>query len=154
MLYRDDLNPQARVVHDALLEQGRVSKELQEFVSRVADAQDQDEDAAPDALMYRQWTRTPGLVQFTRSLVQGVLENRQVLDDRIGQAAEHWSVPRMAATDRNLLRLGAYEMLYTETPPKIAIDEAIELAKRFGGAQSAQFVNGILDKLMHSRDKQ
>ncbi len=54
----------------------------------------------------------------------------------------------MAATDRNLLRLGCYEIHHTDTPVKVVIDEAVELAKRFGGAQSAQFVNGILDKLM------
>ena len=58
----------------------------------------------------------------------------------------------MAATDRNLLRLGAYEIHFTETPVKVVIDEAVELAKSFGGAQSAQFVNGILDKLMHQRE--
>ncbi len=59
----------------------------------------------------------------------------------------------MAATDRNLLRLAAYEILYTDTPASVAIDEAMELAKRFGGAQSAQFVNGILDKVMHESGK-
>ena len=55
----------------------------------------------------------------------------------------------MAATDRNVLRLGAYEILYTDTPDRAAINEAVELAKRFGSAQSAQFVNGILDKFLH-----
>ena len=59
----------------------------------------------------------------------------------------------MAATDRNLIRLGCYEIHYTDTPVKVVIDEAVELAKRFGGAQSAQFVNGILDKLMQEREK-
>ncbi|MGD0518494.1 MAG: transcription antitermination factor NusB, partial [Thermoguttaceae bacterium] len=59
----------------------------------------------------------------------------------------------MAATDRNILRLGAFEMLLTDTPDRVAIDEAVELAKRFGSAQSAQFVNGILDKLMHANKK-
>ncbi len=58
----------------------------------------------------------------------------------------------MAATDRNVLRLGAYELLYTDTPPRVAIDEAVELAKRFGAAQSSQFVNGILDKIMHAME--
>jgi N utilization substance protein B len=57
----------------------------------------------------------------------------------------------MAATDRNILRLGTYELLHTETPEKVSIDEAVELAKRFGSEQSAQFVNGILDKLMRSK---
>ena len=59
----------------------------------------------------------------------------------------------MAATDRNVLRLGAYEIFHGDTPPRVAIDEAVELAKRFGSAQSAQFVNGILDKLMRQSDE-
>ncbi len=154
VLYREDLNPrERRVVQDALIEQGRAARELIDFVQRLAEDQDLDqEESGPesDAAMYRQWTRTPSLIEFTRTLVMGVMEHRQELDDRIGQVAENWSVNRMAATDRNLLRLGAYELLHTETPAKIVIDEAVELAKRFGGAQSAQFVNGILDKLMHT----
>ena len=55
----------------------------------------------------------------------------------------------MAATDRNVMRLGAYEILYAETPPRVAINEAVDLAKRFGTKQSAQFVNGVLDRFMH-----
>jgi N utilization substance protein B len=58
----------------------------------------------------------------------------------------------MAATDRNVLRLGAYEILHAETPNRVAINEAVELAKRFGSAQSAQFVNGLLDRLMHDAE--
>jgi N utilization substance protein B len=72
------------------------------------------------------------------------------LDKLIADTAVNWSLHRMAATDRNVLRLGAYELLHVDTPPRVTIDEAVELAKRFGSAQSAQFVNGILDKLLHS----
>jgi N utilization substance protein B len=64
------------------------------------------------------------------------------------EAAENWRVARMATVDRNVLRLGAYELLYTtETPPAVALDEAINLARRFGSAESPAFVNGVLDKL-------
>ena len=63
-------------------------------------------------------------------------------------AAENWTMARMAPTDRNALRLGAFELLFTETPHRVVIDETIELARRFGTAQSPQFVNGILDKLI------
>lgn len=153
VLYRDDLNPREnRVVQDALVEQGKMSRELLDFVVRLAEDQDLDqEESGPesDAAMYRQWTRTPSLVEFTRTMVMGVLEHRKELDERIGRVAANWTVDRMAATDRNLLRLGAYEILYTDTPGKTVVDESVELAKRFGGANSAQFVNGILDKLMH-----
>lgn len=93
------------------------------------------------------------LVDFARSLVFGVRRNHEELDGLLRKAADNWSLERMAVTDRNLLRLGAYEMLYTNTPERVAIDEAVELAKRYGAAPSSQFVNGILDKLMHERPK-
>jgi N utilization substance protein B len=92
------------------------------------------------------------LEDFCMSLILGVRRNQAELDVQLSQIADNWSVARMAATDRNVLRLGAYEILYTDTPDRAAINEAVELAKRFGSAQSAQFVNGILDKFLH-RDK-
>jgi len=88
------------------------------------------------------------LTAFARSLVAGVRRNREELDQLLARTAANWSLERMAATDRNVLRLGAYEILYTETPDRVAINEAVELAKRFGTAQSAHFVNGILDKFL------
>lgn len=93
------------------------------------------------------------LVEFADSLIAGVRRNRQELDHVLAQTADHWSLERMAATDRNVLRLGAYEILYSETPDRVAINEAVELAKRFGSRQSAQFVNGILDRLLVGHEK-
>ena len=93
------------------------------------------------------------MVEFARELVAGVRRNRAELDRLIDQTAEHWSLERISATDRNILRLGAYEILHSDTPDPVAIDEAIELAKRFGTAQSAAFVNGILDRLMHGKQE-
>jgi N utilization substance protein B len=95
---------------------------------------------------------SPELEEFCMSLILGVRRNQHELDALLSQTADNWSVARMAATDRNVLRLGAYEILYTETPDRAAINEAVELAKRFGTAQSAQFVNGILDKFLHRGD--
>ena len=89
---------------------------------------------------------------FAWQLFAGVMENRPVLDGRIVSVAENWSLSRMAPTDRNVLRLGAFELLYTDTPHRVVIDEAVELAKRFGSAQSSQFVNGILDQLIPASD--
>ncbi len=89
------------------------------------------------------------LIQFARSLVAGVQRNREELDELLATRAENWTLERMAATDRNILRLGAYEILYTDAPPRVAINEAVELAKRFGSKHSAQFVNGVLDRVMH-----
>ena len=97
---------------------------------------------------------SPELEGFCMSLILGVRRNQGELDQLLSNTADNWSVARMAATDRNVLRLGAYEILYTETPDRAAINEAVELAKRFGSAQSAQFVNGILDKFLHRNSEQ
>lgn len=85
---------------------------------------------------------------FAWQLFAGVMEWRPILDQRIEGVAENWTLARMSATDRNVLRMGAFELLYTDTPHRVAIDEAIELARKFGTAQSAQFVNGLLDRLV------
>ena len=90
--------------------------------------------------------------EFALSLVMGVLRNRDELDALLQAKTDNWSLGRMAATDRNVLRLGAFEIRYADTPDRVAIDEAVELAKRFGSAQSSQFVNGILDKLLQRTD--
>lgn len=103
-----------------------------------------------DGLLRRR-LKPPELLAFARMLVAGARRHRVELDEAIQRVAANWSLQRMSATDRNALRLGAYELLHTDTPQRVAIDEAIELAKRFGTAQSAAFVNGILDRLMHER---
>jgi transcription antitermination protein NusB len=108
--------------------------------------------AETDQLIERR-LRADDLVEFARQLVSGVRRQRESIDNLIEQSAANWSLKRMAATDRNVLRLGAYELLYSDTPGRVAIDQAVELAKRFGSAKSAQFVNGILDKVMHTTEK-
>jgi N utilization substance protein B len=74
-----------------------------------------------------------------------VVEELEEVDERIARHAEHWKIPRMPAVDRNILRLAVYEMLRTDTPPAVIIDEALELARRFAGEESVHFVNGVLD---------
>jgi N utilization substance protein B len=92
--------------------------------------------------------RDPELVQLCLGLYTGVAGRVEEIDRRLAGAAENWRLPRMAATDRNVLRLGAFELLFTpETPHSVALNEAIELARRYGSADSAAFVNGVLDKL-------
>jgi len=98
--------------------------------------------------------RAPDLEEFCLSLIQGVRRNQGELDALLAQSADNWSIDRMAATDRNVLRLGAYEIIYAETPDRAAINEAVELAKRFGSANSAPFVNGILDRVLHRKEGQ
>jgi len=116
------------------------------------DLNPQGNPAWGDEFIHRR-LQTPDLQEFARALVAGVRRNRAELDALLGQTAEHWSLGRMAVTDRNVLRLGAYEIRHADTPDRVAINEAVELAKRYGSAQSAQFVNGILDRLMHERDE-
>jgi transcription antitermination protein NusB len=104
--------------------------------------------------MIREQLADPDLQAFAWSLFAGVRESRGALDTRISAAAENWTLARMAPTDRNALRLGAYELLFTDTPHRVVIDETIELARRFGTAQSPQFVNGILDRLIPPEKRQ
>jgi N utilization substance protein B len=88
------------------------------------------------------------LCRFAWGLFAGTIESLKAIDLKIETVASHWKVSRMPPTDRNAIRLGAFELLYTDTPYPVVIDEALELAKSFGTAQSASFVNGILDKLV------
>ena len=93
----------------------------------------------------------PGLQTFCRSFYDGVVGHATEIDERLTQAAENWRLPRMAGVDRNVLRLGAFELLFsTETPAGVALNEAIELARRFGSADSPGFVNGVLDQIRRS----
>ena len=81
-------------------------------------------------------------------LFAGVMEVRDDLDAKLSGVARNWSLRRMAATDRNALRLGLFELLHTDLPPKIVLNEAIELARTYGDKNSPQFVNGLLDRLL------
>ena len=83
--------------------------------------------------------------EFALALFRGVVGALQTIDEHITRSAENWRMVRMPAVDRNILRLAVYEMLKTETPPAVAIDEALELARQFSGEESVHFVNGVLD---------
>lgn len=86
--------------------------------------------------------------EFADRLVKGTVENLGRIDDIIARHATNWNIERMAVVDRNILRLAAYELLYMEDiPPKVSINEAVEIAKKFGDKNSGKFVNGILDKI-------
>jgi transcription antitermination factor NusB len=85
---------------------------------------------------------------FADELVKGVLANCKAIDDMIAGYATNWELDRMAVVDRNILRLSAYElMIRSDIPPKVSINEAVELAKKYSGIQASKFVNGILDKI-------
>ena len=83
---------------------------------------------------------------FVASLVRGVVEHRDALDERIGDAARNWRVERMAVLDRLVMRLAVEELLsHRDSPPRVVISEAIELARAYSGDEAARFVNGVLD---------
>jgi N utilization substance protein B len=83
--------------------------------------------------------------EFAQNLLRGVTDQVAAIDELITRHAANWRIERMPAVDRNVLRLAVYEMMRTNTPAAIVIDEALELARRFAGEESVQFVNGVLD---------
>jgi len=91
---------------------------------------------------------------FTEQLVKGVRNNLSAVDDKISKYATNWQLRRMAVVDRNILRLAGYEMMFREDiPPKVSINEAVELAKKYSGQEAGKFVNGILDKIKSEQNK-
>jgi len=87
------------------------------------------------------------VMDLAEGLVRGVAEHRRAIDDTIERVSTNWRLDRMAKVDRNVLRLAVYELLRTDVPVKVAINEAIELGKKFGSESSGAFVNGVLDKI-------
>jgi transcription antitermination protein NusB len=105
-----------------------------------------------DAIAARSFIRSrlqgrKGLTEFADQLLIGTLQHRDEIDKLLASLATRWSLSRMAVIDRNVLRLGAYEILHGDTPGTVAVNEAIVLAKRYGDKDSPRFVNGILDRL-------
>ena len=93
-------------------------------------------------------------ITFAQNLVQGVITHQEEIDAKISAFTQGWAISRMANVDRNVMRVAAYEILYcADIPGRVSLNEAIELAKRFGGEESAKFVNGILDKIVDSVSK-
>jgi N utilization substance protein B len=96
----------------------------------------------------------PPAREFATRLVTGTLARLQELDERIRSRAEHWRISRMAVVDRNILRLAVYEFLHEPTPRTVAINEALEIARRFSTYEATQFINGILDAIKRDLDEQ
>ncbi len=88
--------------------------------------------------------------EFAASLVRTLALHREEIDSAVSRIAQNWTIGRMAATDRSIIRLAAAELLYHgDTPTRVALDEAIEIAKKYGMETSGSFVNGILDRIAH-----
>jgi transcription antitermination protein NusB len=89
------------------------------------------------------------IISYARSLLTGVLKEQTRIDRYIETTSENWKMSRITYVDKNIMRVAIYEMLFsTDVPPKVAIDEALELAKKFGAEESKDFINGILDKVL------
>ena len=95
----------------------------------------------------------PTVRSFAEEIVRGVVVDREAIDGAIQAQSANWRLDRMARVDRNILRLGTWELLRTEIPGKVAINEAIEIAKAYGGEGSPAFVNGILDRIAKGAGK-
>jgi N utilization substance protein B len=111
-------------------------------------------DAGPDVGAEAAWRGLarltgpePGVLDAARALADAVLAQQPALDRLAQAAADNWRLERIAAIERNILRLAIHELLEGVTPPRVAIDEAIWLAQRFGGARAPGFVNGVLDRV-------
>jgi len=111
-----------------------------------------DQNAAPDAsrleLFWSVHQAGPGARKFAESLVGGVVSRQREIDERLVKALANWALDRLEVVDRNVLRLAIYEMFFClDTPPIVAINEAIEVARRLGTPDSPRFINGVLDEL-------
>jgi len=103
------------------------------------------------------WEASPApevVRDYAELIVRGTCEHMDCIDKTIVQYTENWELKRMAVVDRNILRFSVYELLYlTEIPPKVTINEAVNIAKKYSQIESGKFVNGILDKISHSEKK-
>jgi N utilization substance protein B len=117
-----------KFLYQSELNEGDHDKQMEQFLERVS-SQDKVEG-------------------FMQELVQTVVRYKKEIDETLKKCSDNWELERMAVVDRNILRIGACELLYIpSTPPKVAINEAVEIAKRYGNEDSPEFVNGVLDKI-------
>jgi transcription antitermination factor NusB len=105
--------------------------------------------AAANKIFWSETEKTdPVTKEYADKVTLGIKDHVDSIDEKISQYATNWQLKRMAVIDRNILRLGVYELLFAgDIPPKVAINEAVELAKKYGDMESSKFVNGILDKV-------
>ena len=116
------------------------------------------EDIPSVLSLYWEGLPTPAeeeVIQFAEKLVRGTIEQLGFIDSIISKYAENWNLDRMAVIDRNVLRAATYELLFLadEIPPKVVINESVNLAKKFSTEESGRFVNGVLDKINHSEPR-
>lgn len=155
MLYQSDLggSPMAHIFNTFDLTEYLVAEEREapgrgaDAAARAAARAEARAEAREDYARRRK--RMEEAFRYAQQLVEGTVEHREEIDQLIRSQADNWRLERMPAVDRNILRLAVYEMLHEQDTPKLVVlDEAIELAKKFGSEQSGRFVNGLLDGLL------
>ena len=92
-------------------------------------------------------------IEFLKELVEGVLNNIEDIDKNISKYLENWTIDRLGLTDQAIIRISVYELLYTDTPNLVCINEAIELSKKYSDEKVSKMINGVLDKIYHEEDK-
>ncbi len=111
------------------------------------------EYSVADQFVAKRLLNNKPLIAFASQILYGVREHKSEIDQALAKHAANWSLKRMTTIDRNILRISTYEMLFGDVPGRVSINEAIELAKRYGSRNSGQFVNGILDRILKEKDK-
>ena len=132
-------------------------RRAREIVLQLLYEADVNDSRGPDAARRFIRSRMQGrkaLTEFACTLLQGTLEHRQQIDQLLAKLATNWTLPRMPVVDRNVLRLGAYEIMFGDTPGRVAVNESIVLAKRYGDKNSPRFVNGVLDRLLKDSEQE
>ncbi len=134
--------------------QGR--RQTREWIIQFLFQQDFNPEPIPQALSYFWEDKSPVERErlFAEQIIRGVIEHQQALDETLSNYAKNWSSDRLAAVDRTVMRLALYEMLHCdETPPVVAINEAVHFAKDLSSLQSGRFVNGVLDRIRKELDR-
>ena len=134
----------------------RKRTQAREFALQILYHRDLNPEPA-ETLLPSFWESTPALAEvqeYTERLVYGTLQHLEEIDEVLSKYTEHWELHRMAVVDRNILRFATYELLYLEEiPPKVVINEAVNIAKKFSQEESGKFVNGVLDKINHTESR-
>ena len=91
-------------------------------------------------------------IEFLTKLIKGVIENINVIDENINKYLTNWNIDRLGLTDQAITRISVYELMYTDTPSLVCINEAIELSKKYSDEKVTKMINGVLDKIYHERE--
>ncbi len=139
-----------QILYQSDISHGDAAELFEDFWKEKADLVQSSEEKGPGPVL----ENDPEVRQYTERIVLGAIERLEAIDKIIEKFTEHWEMKRMGYIDRNILRLATYEILFMDDiPVKVAINEAVELAKRYGEDDSSKFVNGILDKIAKTETK-